>query len=122
MSAVLLYGHEDLYPYNSIAGVIRRNYYEKMYRSTRRGDDVQCEFTAFAANDPSIKGESRKGIQQAMQAHLEDNSVNGLYTIYDAVTGKLLRLNFDKVHDGIVDDVGFLRQLFLFQRQRRHLL
>ena len=54
---------------------------------------VSVSVTALAADDPSIKGEARKGIQHAMQAHVEENSVNGLYTIYDAVTGKLLRLN-----------------------------
>ena len=33
--------------------------------------------TAFAANDPNIKGEKRRAIQAAMQEHISQNTVNG---------------------------------------------
>ncbi len=57
---------------------------------------------AFAADDPSIKGELRAGITKSMLEHVGANTIDGDYIIYDAVEGKLLRLKFDALHDGIV--------------------
>ena len=58
--------------------------------------------TAFAADDPSIKGEKRRTIQEAMQEHIDHNTVDGHYVLYDAVTDDLLKLKLTKLHDGIV--------------------
>ena len=64
-------------------------------------------FTAFAADDASIKGERRSVIQAAMQAHIDHNTVNGNYVVYDAVTDDLLKLMLDKLHDGIVKKADY---------------
>ena len=61
----------------------------------------------FAADDPSIKGDRRSGIQAAMQRHIDHNTVDGHYVLYDAVTDKLLRLKLDKLHDGIVKKADY---------------
>lgn len=57
---------------------------------------------AHAADDPSIKGERRSAIQEAMQKHIDHNTVDGHYVIYDAVTDNVLKLKLTKLHDGIV--------------------
>jgi hypothetical protein len=62
---------------------------------------------AFAADDPSIKGERREGIQKAMQGHIEETAVHGAYVIYDAATDNLKRLQFKKLHTGIVKKADF---------------
>lgn len=63
--------------------------------------------TAFAADDPSIKGDRRSAIQAAMQAHIDHNTVDGHYVVYDAVTDDLLKLKLDKLHDGIVKKADY---------------
>ena len=62
---------------------------------------------ALAADDPSIRGELRDGIQSAMLKHIAAHSVGGKYIHYDAVDGKLLRLDFDGLHEGIVRQGDF---------------
>ena len=57
---------------------------------------------AFAGNDPSIKGDLRTNIKVSMMSFIENIMVNDTFMIYDASKGKLLRLKFDKLHDGIV--------------------
>ncbi len=61
----------------------------------------------YGADDPSITGDTRKDIQAAMKSHIDENTVNGRYIIYDAVTGELKKLKFDKVHKGIVKKADF---------------
>ena len=63
--------------------------------------------SAFAANNPSIKGERRHAIQTAMQEHIDHNTVDGHYVLYDASTGDLLKLKLAKLHDGIVKKAGY---------------
>ena len=62
---------------------------------------------SFGGDDPSIKGKTREGIQSAMKSHIDGNIVDGKYVIYDAVAGKLKKLKFDKVHEGIMKNAGF---------------
>ena len=62
---------------------------------------------AFAADDPSIKGDLRADIKKAMLEHVGANTLDGDYIIYDAVEGNLLRLKFDALHDGIVKKGDF---------------
>ncbi len=62
---------------------------------------------SFGGDDPSITGDTRKGIQTAMKSHIDENTVNGRYIIYDAVTGALKKLKFDRVHKGIVKKADF---------------
>lgn len=57
---------------------------------------------AFAADDPSIKGQQRADIQAAMQTHIEEAMLDGKYVIFDAVEGGLYRLEMDNLHEGIV--------------------
>ena len=66
--------------------------------------------TAFAADDPSIKGEKRRAIQAAMQEHIGQNTVNGHYVLYDAITDDLLKLRLADFHDrdGGYFDLDFL--------------
>jgi len=61
---------------------------------------------AWAADDPSIQGATREGIQKAMTEHIRDAQVDGKYLIYDAVANKLLKLDYDYLHDGIVKKGG----------------
>ena len=63
--------------------------------------------SAFAANDSSIKGERRRGVQTAMQEHIDHNTVDGHYIVYDAVTGDLLKLKLAKLHEGIVKKADY---------------
>jgi hypothetical protein len=62
---------------------------------------------ASAGDDPSIKDPLRKGIQQAMSEHIDGNTIKSRYPIYDAVDGKLLRLEFKGLHKGIVKKAEF---------------
>ena len=63
--------------------------------------------SAFAANDPSIKGEKRRAIQAAMQEHIGQNTVNGHYILYDTITDDVLKLKLAKLHDGIVKKADY---------------
>ena len=64
-------------------------------------------FRIHAADDPSIEGATRKGIQKAMNDHIQANKVDTKYVIYDAVANKLLKLDYDYLHDGIIKKGGF---------------
>lgn len=55
-----------------------------------------------AADDPSIKSTLREHIKASMMSFIEYNMVDGNYIWYDAVDGRLLKLQLDKLHDGIV--------------------
>ena len=63
--------------------------------------------SAFAADDPSIKGEKRRAIQAAMQEHIGQNTVNGHYILYDTITDDVLKLKLAKLHDGIVKKADY---------------
>lgn len=58
--------------------------------------------SAFAGDDPSIKGELRADIQASMDTYIKRNTINGIYAHFDPVTGKLLNLKLDYLHSGIV--------------------
>ena len=62
---------------------------------------------SFGGDVQSINGKTREGIQSAMRSHIDGNIVDGKYVIYDAVEGKLRKLKFDKVHEGIMKNAGF---------------
>jgi hypothetical protein len=57
---------------------------------------------AFAADDSSIKAQQREGVRQAMDAHIDESSIDGVYNLYDAVEGKWIELNFEQYHEGIM--------------------
>ncbi len=42
-----------------------------------------------------------------MQEHIQQNTIDNHYVLYDAVTGELKRLEFDKLHSGIVKKGDF---------------
>ncbi len=63
--------------------------------------------TAFAGNDPGIKGKVRTNIQAAMNEHVGQNTLGEKYVIYDAVDGALKKLTFKKLHEGIVKKGDF---------------
>ncbi len=58
--------------------------------------------SAFSGDDPSIQGDLRTEVKQAMQALIERNTINNTYQLYDPIKGKLLQLQLIKLHDGIV--------------------
>ena len=62
---------------------------------------------ATAGDDPSIQGELRSNIQKAMTAHMERNTIDGQYVIYDSVVGELKLLAFAELHKGIVKKGSF---------------
>ena len=63
--------------------------------------------SAWAADDPSIKGELRQEIKVAMDQHIKATTVEGRYVIYDAIEGELLRLKFAELHEGVVKKGDF---------------
>ena len=62
---------------------------------------------SFGGDDPSITGQTRAGIQSAMKHHIQENLMDGKYVVYDAVQGKLKRLELKKLHEGIVKKAGY---------------
>lgn len=56
----------------------------------------------LAADDPSIKGDLRQSIMDSMMTYIENRLVNDTFYIYDSSQGKLLKLKYDKLHEGIV--------------------
>ncbi len=63
--------------------------------------------TAMAANDPSIKGDVRTNVQQAMNELIQQRTVGGHFKFYDAITNKVHDLKLVELHDGIVKKGGF---------------
>ena len=61
----------------------------------------------LAADDPSIKGDLRQSIMDSMKTFIDNRIVNDRFYIYDASQGKLLKLKFDKLHEGIVKKGDF---------------
>ena len=57
---------------------------------------------ARAADDPSIKGDLRTNVHEAMNQFVADQTVDGVVRLYDAVDGKLLSLESYELHSGIV--------------------
>ena len=62
---------------------------------------------AYAVDDPSIKGNLRNNIHQAMNKHIAANQIKGDYVLYDSLKGKMLRMKLDKLHEGIVSKGDF---------------
>jgi hypothetical protein len=63
--------------------------------------------SVWAGDDPSIKGSLREGIKAGMKSYIDNRMVSGTFYIYDSVDGKLMRLKFLKLHEGIVKRGGF---------------
>ncbi|NOX91364.1 MAG: hypothetical protein GXP18_02610 [Gammaproteobacteria bacterium] len=63
--------------------------------------------TAMAANDPSIKGDLRTNIQQAMNELIQQRTVGDRFKFYDAITNKVHNLKLVELHDGIVKKGDF---------------
>ena len=66
-----------------------------------------CSIFSFAGDDPSIQGKLRSNISSSMQKFIAENSITNNLIIYDAVTGELLRLKYDKLHSGILKKGDF---------------
>jgi len=62
---------------------------------------------AFTADDPSIKGEVRTGVQSAMNDHVKENTLGEEYIIYDSGDGNVKGLTFKELHSGIVTKGDF---------------
>ena len=61
----------------------------------------------MAEDDPSIKGRLRQDIQTSMKSFIRSETIDGAFYLYDPVEGKLLRLKFDKLHEGIARKADF---------------
>lgn len=79
-------------------------------------------YSATAADDPTIAGAERKAIQESMRHYIRDNTVADTFYVFDAVEGKLLRLNLEKLHDGIVRKDGFFVSCADFRDQNGRLV
>lgn len=55
-----------------------------------------------AGNDANIKGMERVAIKTAMGHHVQANTLNSSYIIYDNQKGELKKLTLDNIHEGIV--------------------
>ncbi len=62
---------------------------------------------AHAANDASIKGDLRSNIQHSMQSYIDQKTIDDAFYVYDSVKGRLLKLELDELHDGIVKKGDF---------------
>jgi len=56
----------------------------------------------FEGNDPAIKGALRENIKTSMMTFIEKRMVDDTFIIFDAVKGRLMKLKYDKLHDGII--------------------
>ncbi|MBI2566580.1 MAG: hypothetical protein HYV63_06070 [Candidatus Schekmanbacteria bacterium] len=56
----------------------------------------------WAADDPSIQGELRQQVRASMEQFVKDRTVNETFLLYDPIEDRLLRLELEKLHDGIV--------------------
>jgi hypothetical protein len=68
---------------------------------------IAATTVAIAADDPSIKGALRENIKASMVSFIKSSMINDSYYIYDAVGGKLLKLKFAKLHEGVVKKGDF---------------
>lgn len=62
---------------------------------------------SIAANDPTITGQVRIDIQDAMKKYIDKQTADGKLYVFDAVQNKLLKLTFDNLHSKVVNDGGF---------------
>ncbi len=60
-----------------------------------------------AEDAPSIEGRLRQDIQTSMKSFIRSETIDGTFYLYDPIEGKLLRLKFDKLHEGILRKAGF---------------
>ena len=63
--------------------------------------------SVHAADDPTIPAQLKTDVQVAMNAHIDSNQSGGRFVIYDAVDGKLLRLQLKELHAGVVRNGEF---------------
>lgn len=63
--------------------------------------------SVLAADDPSIQGSLRAGIQQSMTNFIDYQTEDGQLYMYDNVDGKLLKLKLLALHSGIVKKGDF---------------
>jgi len=68
---------------------------------------VAFPMTAHAGNDTSLKGDLRSNINQSMSDFIQQQTIGNRMYIYDAVSGELLSLTFEKLHTGIVKKGDF---------------
>ena len=74
--------------------------------------------SASAGDDPSIKGELRANIQQAINGFVAERTVDGEFLLYDPVTNKVLRLTDADIHKGIVRKGDFYVSCAGFKDQK----
>jgi len=68
---------------------------------------ISSTVISLAADDPSIQGKDRTESQNAMKEYVNKNSMGGKFIVYDGMMGKLLKLKYEDVHEGIVKKGDF---------------
>ena len=71
--------------------------------------------SAYAADDPNIPSKIKAKVKASMEKHIKFNTIDNKYVIYDDRKGKLSRLTFKKVHDGVVKKAIFTSAAPIFQ-------
>ncbi len=74
--------------------------------------------TALAADNPDIRGNLRRDIKISMNQFIQNQTIDGVLYLYDAVDGKLLHLKFVALHEGIVKREAFYVSCADFTDQR----
>ncbi len=82
--------------------ILNKNDYSKYVIVMLLFGSLSLGTAAYAANDPSIKGDVRKNIVLSMKEFIDGNTIGDSYHLFDAVEGNMLRLKFKKLHDGVV--------------------
>jgi len=60
-----------------------------------------------AGDDPSIKGNLRDNIKASMNHYIAGQTINGRMYLFDALQGKLLKMELVELHEGIVKKGDF---------------
>lgn len=78
--------------------------------------------TLYAANDPSINGNTRSKIKSAMSEMINRNTVNNVYSHYDPIKGVLHDMELVELHDGIVKKGNYYVSCADFRNSKGQLL
>ena len=62
---------------------------------------------AQAGDDPSIQGSLRENIKASMNHYIAGQTINGRMFLFDALQGKLLKMELVELHEGIVKKGDF---------------
>ena len=74
--------------------------------------------SAHAATDnPTVDADTRAAVHQTTMDYVKENTVGGIYRVYDVVTDEIVRLKFKKLHSGIRTTQGFFTSCANFESE-----